>query len=326
VGDACFAISGGFKNPTASDLWAWHSPNPGDLGSVLGIAKLLNLDEKMAYRALSIQQWVVGAHTPDLPGTLMMRYQHAFLCQSAVNAVALAQLGVTGPANIFGGPTGYLASFYPWKNDVSLLTKDLGKRWNFAKTSFKAYAGCFFTHSPMTAMEELRKEFAIDARNIAAIEVTLSTGAYNTVAAKKEAWDPQNMAQAQFSLPYTLATMGIYGKVFVDDYTPNALARSDVRELMTKIKAKADEKLPPFATIVKVELKDGTERIKKVQVPKGDPVTNPMTWSDVIQKFKWCFALSAKPMSDMNAEKVIQMVRDLEKCDDVNKVISLLIP
>lgn len=326
VGDASFATSGGFNNPTASELWAWRPPNSADMGSVLGVARLLNLDEKTAHTALGIQHWAVGARSIDLPGNLMMRYQHAFLCQSAVYSVLLAQLGVTGPMHIFGGPTGYFALFYPWKNDINLLTKDLGKRWSFANTSIKGYTGCFYTQGPVTAMEELRKEYAIKSKDIATIEVTQSLGGHNIVSAKEECWSPKTVPEAQFSMPYTLATMAIYGKVFVDDFTPEAFARTDTRELMTKIRAKWDEKLSSYAAIVKVSLKDGTEHFKKVDFPKGHPVYKPMNWDDVIRKFKGCLALSIKPIPDANAEQLIQMIRNLEECEDVTQIVKLLIP
>ena len=326
IGEACFVMSGGFKNPTASDLWAWRPPNVADMGSVLGVAKLLHLDEKTAHTALGIQHWAVGARTIDLPRNLMMRYQHAFLCQSAIYSVLLAQRGVTAPMHIFGGPTGYLALFYPWKNDINLLTKDIGKRWSFANTTIKGYTGCFFTHGSVTAMEELRKEYAIKPGDIATIEVTQSMGGHDIVSSREESLNPKTFPDAQFSMPYTVATMAIYGKVFVDDFAPEALARVDTRDLMTKIKAKVDKKLSHYAAIVKVSMKDGKEYVKRVDFPKGHPIHRPMNWNDVIQKFRACLTLSAKPIPEANAEQVIETVRNLEGCEDVDRIVGLLIP
>jgi 2-methylcitrate dehydratase PrpD len=326
IGDACFALPGGVENPTDSDLWAARFPNPADIASVLGVARLLNLDEKTTHAALGIQYWAVGARSGDLPGTLMMRYQHAFLCQSALHAVLLAQRGVTGPTHIFGGPDGYLALFYPWKNDIRLLTKDLGKRWSFGTTSIKKYMGCFFTQAAATAMEELRKEYKIKPQDIAALEVAQSFGGYNIVSTREECWNPRTAPDAQFSMPYILATMAVHGKVFVDDFTPEALARTDTREMMSRVKAKVDHKLPHFGAIVKVNLKGGKEYSKRVDFPKGHPVHNPMNWKDVIWKFKGLMAFSKKTIPDRNAEQVIQMVRNLEDCQDVNNIVELLTP
>jgi 2-methylcitrate dehydratase PrpD len=326
IGDASFALPGGVENPTDSDLWAARFPNPADIASVLGVARLLNLDEKTTHAALGIQYWAVGARSGDLPGTLMMRYQHAFLCQSAIYAVLLAQRGVTGPTHIFGGPDGYLALFYPWKNDVRLLTEDLGKRWSFGATSIKKYMGCFFTQAAATAMEELRKEYAIQSQDIVTLEVTQSFGGYNIVSTREECWNPRTAPDAQFSMPYVLATMAVHGKVFVDDFTPDALARTDTREMMSRIKIKVDDKLPHFGAIVKVILGDGREYTKRVDFPKGHPIHNPMNWEDVIYKFKGLLTFSKKPIPDRNAEQVIQMVRNLEDCEDVNTIVGLLIP
>jgi 2-methylcitrate dehydratase PrpD len=326
IGEASFAMAGGFKNPTDSDLFAFRPPNAGDIGSVLGVAKLLNLDEKTTHSALGIQHWAVGARTYDLPGNLMMRYQHAFLSHSAVFAVLLAQRGVTGPVHIFGGPTGYLAAFYPWKNDISLLTKDIGKAWNFSTTSMKAYMGCFFTHAPVTAMEELRKEYAIKHQDIATLEVSQALAGWNVVANKEECWNPTTVAEAQFSLPYTLATMAIYGKVFLDDFSSEAMLRTDTGILMRKIVAKIDEELPHFGAILKVTLKNGKQYVKRIDYPKGHPIYAPMSWDDVIVKFKRLLPFSKNPIPDANAEKVIDMVQNLEKCKNVENIVELLTP
>ncbi len=326
VGDASFAMAGGFDNPTDSDLWAWRPPNSADMGAVLGVARLLNLDAETTHTALGIHHWAVGARTIDLNGNLMMRYQHAFLCHSALCSALLAQRGVTGPKHIFGGPTGYLALYYPWKNDIHLLTRDIGKKWSFAETSMKGYMGCFFTHAPMTGMEELRKEHAIQPEEIAAIEVSQSSGGYKTVSGREACWNPKTVAEAQFSMPYTLATMATHGKVFIDDYTPQALDRPETRKMMTRIKAKIDDTLSHYAGAIKVQLKDGREYAKRVDFPKGHPVYNPMNWDDVIRKFKGLLPFSKKPIPDANAERVIEMLRNLEACEDVNMIVELLIP
>jgi 2-methylcitrate dehydratase PrpD len=127
-------------------------------------------------------------------------------------------------------------------------------------------------------------------------------------------------------MPYVLATMAVHGKVFVDDFTPDALARTDTREMMSRIKIKVDDKLPHFGAIVKVILGDGREYTKRVDFPKGHPIHNPMNWEDVIYKFKGLLTFSKKPIPDRNAEQVIQMVRNLEDCEDVNTIVGLLIP
>ena len=127
-------------------------------------------------------------------------------------------------------------------------------------------------------------------------------------------------------MPYTIATMAIYGKVFVDDFAPEALARVDTRDLMTKIKAKVDKKLSHYAAIVKVSMRDGKEYVKRVDFPKGHPIHRPMNWNDVIQKFRGCLTLSAKPIPEANAEQVIEMVRNLEGCEDVDRIVELLMP
>jgi 2-methylcitrate dehydratase PrpD len=127
-------------------------------------------------------------------------------------------------------------------------------------------------------------------------------------------------------MPYTLATMAIYGKVFLDDFSSEALLRTDTGILMKRIVAKIDEELPHFGAILKVTLKNGKQYVKRIDYPKGHPIYAPMSWDDVIVKFKRLLPFSKNPIPDANAEKVIDMVQNLENCKNMENIVELLTP
>ena len=70
-------------------------------------------------------------------------------------------------------------------------------------------------------------------------------------------------------------------------------------------------------------MKNGKRYSKRVDFSLGNP-RNPMTMEDIIKKFKDCASYSAKPLSQQNIERVIEMVGKLEEVDDVSQIISLL--
>lgn len=319
IGTASFAVSEG----------GLHGRHPclGPFGATTAMSKLLGLDAKTTWNALGIYYAVSGAWDMQMynEGTLMVRGHHAFVCEDAVNAVLLAQRGITGPKNIFSGKDGFFTQFYPWKNDPNLLTDELGEKWEITKTMLKPYSACKFTHTSISGVIDFVTKHNIKADDIESIECTVSRPAQLVIQPNDIRWNPKTMPECQFSLPYTVATAAVKQKVFLSDYTDKEMARADVRELMTKVKATVDDKLPVFTALVKITLKDGKEYSTRVDYPKGAP-ENPMTWDDITQKFYGCAAYSAKPIPQRNLDQVCEMVRNLEDASDVSGVMKLLSP
>ena len=142
---------------------------------------------------------------------------------------------------------------------------------------------------------------------------------------KEKRWNPVTAADCQFSLPYIAATAAITGRVFIESYTEAERARTDVRELMGKVTANSNEKLPIFSAIVTITLADGTKYIKPVDHVKGSP-QNPMSWDEVISVFKGSTVSLPKAIPEANLNQVAELVENLEDCQDVTEIITLLIP
>jgi 2-methylcitrate dehydratase PrpD len=327
LGDATFAATSAASNPTASELYIKRAPDPMNyIAAAAAIARLLGLNEEQTYQALSIQQSAFRGATMAMCGNSTLAFLRGFAAWHAVNAVLLAQRGMTGPPNAFGGPTGFLAETYPWKNDVSLLTDGLGEKWSWAATRIKPFPGCYGTMCPDTAMYTIRRKAAFDPRKIAKIEVSQSESIYEFVSKLESSVNPRNEAEAQFSLPYTVCTIAIDGNITLDAFTPAAVARADVRALMTRVTAKVDESLPLASAMVRVALDDGTVYTERADYPRGDPVHNPMTWNEVVEKFRSCVGIAARPVPPENIERAVRMVQNLEKYKNVGRLVELLTP
>jgi len=136
-------------------------------------------------------------------------------------------------------------------------------------------------------------------------------------------WNPQTVPECQFSLPYTVATAAYDKDIFLDSYTPQAMARRDVRDLMTMISAKEEPSLAEFAARVHTTLKNGRKYSKEYIYVKGHP-SNPFTEQELIDKFKRCVPYSACKLGDAVTDSVIKALLSLEKVDDI--VDALLLP
>jgi len=295
-------------------------------GSVAAVGKLLGLSQEELENAEGIARCMTQTHdvAKYSPSALMVRIYHGFVCQDAINACLLAQRGITGPRQeILAGPKGYLA-FAKWETEVGAITKGLGEEWELKNVAIKPYASCKCTHAAIYGILEQMREHDFEAKDIATIHVDTSSLTWSIVCEPEESkWNPQTVPECQFSLPYTVAT-AVYDKdVFLNSYTPQAIVRPDVRDLMTRISAKEDSDLPPFAARVNTTLKDGKKYSKECIYVKGHP-QNPFTEQELIAKFKKCVPYSAHKLSDPVVDSVTKALLNLENLDDV--VGALILP
>jgi 2-methylcitrate dehydratase PrpD len=139
---------------------------------------------------------------------------------------------------------------------------------------------------------------------------------------------PKTIPEAVFSLYYGPAVGLLKRKVWIEEFSDEAIRRPEVLEICRRIKVVADPEkdalnvlIPP--TDVEIETKDGQRYRMHVGMMPGHP-ENPLSWADLVQKLKDCVPWSAKPLSNQNIEKISQMVEHLEEVDDVTAVLDHL--
>jgi 2-methylcitrate dehydratase PrpD len=92
---------------------------------------------------------------------------------------------------------------------------------------------------------------------------------------------------------------------------------------MTRISAREDPSLPPFAVRVNTRLKNGSKYSKEYFNAKGHP-QKPFTEKELIDKFKKCVPYSAYKPDEAAVDSIIKAILNLDKTDDV--MGSLLYP
>jgi 2-methylcitrate dehydratase PrpD len=136
-------------------------------------------------------------------------------------------------------------------------------------------------------------------------------------------WNPGNIPECLFSLPYSVATAVHDRGVFLDSFRPEAITREEVRNLMPKISAQEDSSLPNWAARVHTTLRDGRKFSGDYIYGKGHPL-NPLTEQELIDKFRMCVPYSAYKLSDEVVNSVIEALLHLEEIDDI--VTALILP
>jgi 2-methylcitrate dehydratase PrpD len=297
-------------------------------GATAVAAKLLLLDEEATLNAMGIAfSQLCGEKQCYKDGALTVRVEHGFIANDAIRSVLLAQKGITGAKNILQGEHGFYAAFEPNHHDLTLVVFGLGKRFDGVKVSIKPYPCCIFGHGAINATLNIVKKFNIHTEDVDRIDVGVGPMAYQWVCEPKQIRDdPRNIVDCQFSAPYMVANAIAKRKVFIDDFTIEAINRTDVRKLIKKVNTRIEPEVVTSdigGSAVTIRTKDGKEYSEKVLYVKGHP-KNPMTYEEVAEKFRMCIPFSAKPIQKENVERIIDLIRDLENVNNMNQVISLL--
>jgi 2-methylcitrate dehydratase PrpD len=141
---------------------------------------------------------------------------------------------------------------------------------------------------------------------------------------------PRNIAEAQSSIPFTIATAIVKGDVFPDVLNDQTIKDQEILELSKKVMVKADPQKDLImakkgfpAADVEIFTEDG--KVYKGCEPfvKGHP-KNPMSLEECIQKFFRCVKLSAKAIKKRQLNNFIDQVSKIEELNDVRNLLGCL--
>jgi len=300
-------------------------------GPVAAVGKLLRLDEETMTNAMGLAYTQGGCDAQMFVDcVLKCRVQHGFVADTAIKCVLLAQEGVTGTQNMLEGEKGFYAAFFP-EHNLKWITDGLEeRRFETVKTRIKAYPVCTYAQSSIDAALCCARENSIKPQDVAEINVGVNTPSYEAVCTPPEfRYNPRTFVDAQFSIPYTVATAIATGKVFIEDFNEEAIRRPEIRQLMQKLKVNIDPEIEAADPLgfagakVRIRTKDGHEYSKHVVHAKGTP-ENPMSFDEVVDKFRRCMPFSIRPIPQKNVDRLVDLVRSLEEVDDASVLVEQL--
>jgi len=186
------------------------------------------------------------------------------------------------------------------------------------------------THAAIDALREILRIHPLEADEIEKITVRLNQQGYNFVCIPEaKAYHPQMVPEAQFSLPYTIITTLLKGKVSLKDFSEESIRNPEVQKLTSKVKCTVDEELERTFSgrvspaIVEIRSTEGKVYVEKVVDRRGSP-ENPIPLAEVQEKFRQCSAFAKTTICKSNIERLIATVQNLEELCDVGKIVNLL--
>ncbi|MFM0213486.1 MmgE/PrpD family protein [Paraburkholderia sediminicola] len=292
----------------------------GAFGCAVAAARLLHLDEARAAHAQGIVLSLAAGSLEFLEdGAWTKRAHPGFAAASGITAATLAKHGFTGPRSAYEGRFGLYASHLGKRlddADQQLATEGLGSTWQIDEVAIKPLPACHFTHAVVDAAIALHQEYRFSAQNLDSIARVVAKVPRRTVEVVCEPLEPKRKPvtsyDAQFSVPYIVATALLKGRFTLDELKPAALADPAVLALAARV----DYEIDPDTTFprhytgeVVVERSDGTRVAHREAINRGC-ADRPVSNDDIVTKFH---ANAQRSVSRSAAEQIAQAVLQLDE-------------
>jgi 2-methylcitrate dehydratase PrpD len=303
----------------------WHLTSLfGFMGSAATAARVMGLSEEKIVDAIGIgYHQCAGNGQCVKDGALTKRLGPGFAIKGGITAALLAKAGVTGAKNAFEGEWGLYKQYMHGDYSREILTADLGKRFEGANVVIKPYPCCRGVHPAIDAALALVTDEDIRGKDIKEIVLSVTDAHLSLLCQPLNAKrSPRSPVDAQFSIPWGVATAIVKRHVGLDDYTESAIRNREVLEVTGKMRVEVDNMLHkpgPEPTRVKIITTEGKTFAQVVENPLGS-LERPMSFDDCARKFADC----ARNLDSGQTAGIIQMIAELERLENIQELLSLL--
>lgn len=292
----------------------------GTIGAGAAAAKARALDIEKTARALSIAASSAAGLRENF-GTMTKPLHAGRAAESGVAAADLAALGWTATDRVLEAPRGFYraaAGTY----DPGAIQGKLGKPWTFVSpgVSIKPHPSGSLTHPGMTELARLVKEHGIKAANVERVDVGVNRNIPNALIHHR----PKNHLEAKFSMEFCFASLLLYGRAGLREFSDEVVVRSEVRSMIERIHMSVHPEAEKagynkMTTIIGIRLRDGRTISGRADFGKGSPQI-PMSYDDVADKFRDCADFAKWP--EAKARAIVETVRRLETIPDVRQLAA----
>lgn len=262
------------------------------IGAALVAGRLLGLDAQQLHNAVGL-----AAVLTPLPSLHQYNWQQRPLlplkdavapaAQAAVQAVIMAQQGISGSLDVLDGDRGFWRMIGSDRFEADILTRDLSSHWYANYGSFKIYPACRWLACALEAMESIIQHGGWRAEDIQGIEVHTFPRLVNDMMDFR----PLTVTDAQFSLPWTLAAVAAGLPPGAEWYSQQSMQSPRLQRLADKVTAVLDPEFTarmngparqPGARVVVTHL-DGSRAVQERFKPLGS-AERPISDEQIISK------------------------------------------
>lgn len=281
------------------------------VGCAAVVARRLGLDYEQTRHALGAAEY----HGPrsqmmrNIDSPTMLKDGSGWGAMVGLSAGLLAADGCTG-APALTVESAEAAEFWA----------DLGQEWSLMIQYFKPYAVCYWAQPAIAGALKLQKEHNIASANIASIEV------YTFHEATRLATRyPTTSDEAQYSLPFPVASALVHHRIGLEELTGDALKHPEVLHLSGLVKLIEDDRFnarfpAERVSSVIIETKDGNRYDSGVVRPLWD-LTAQATDEELLDKFR---DLAHRYIPADRANELEELIWHIEDLDDASVLVDAL--
>src|ERR1700686_4677278 len=267
----------------------WDPPVMSLPAVALAAGRLMKLDRGQLTQAvnLAVNDHIPMAQTRVQTLSDWKGFADAEAARNAVFAATLARGGLTGPAPIFEGQSGF---FKQVSGPANVDTGAFGRRdvpFLIHRCAIKPYPAVIYTQTAIVAGSEVAREVGPLDR-IAAIGIATTSRGYQRTGSEPKKWSPKTRETADHSLPYITARAMFDGDITNASFAPEMFGDPKILAFMQKIKVTEDPNLTARGgapTRVTAILADGQRITREVDYAPGF-AERPMNRSEVERKFR----------------------------------------
>ncbi|WP_188054156.1 MmgE/PrpD family protein [Sphingosinithalassobacter sp. CS137] len=305
----------------------WYPPPIlGAFGAAAACARVLGLDWRRTRDALSLIlcQTTMPGEIKYSGDTVIRAVREAFPAQAAVLAAQLAREGVAGFDAPLEGKGGFFRLYVDGHYDPAVLTEGLGTRFYGEQLSFKPWPACRGTHAFIELAGAMAAEHGSDWRDIESIVAHTDPVHRMLCEPLERKAAPAVAIDAKFSIPFTIATRLVRGRVTLDDFDAAALADPEVRALAARIVPRED---PAFGWrlgsggALTITMRSGERFHREVRDALGCP-DRPLSDAQLVEKFVDCAGRAERPCGRDEALALADAILTSDTCDDIGALFA----
>ena len=289
-------------------------------GRMLGLTK-----EQMQHAFGIVLNQLGGSFQNIWDGSLCFKLPNALSARNGIFSAELAKAGWDGPIDALFSRFGYFNLFTGGCANADILTKDIGKTF-YAEATFKPYSCCRANHGPIDCAINIVNEHDFSADEMEEIILIVPPGIRDGFVGQEFKLRVTPQVDAAFSVRFNVANVLLRKGSKVEDFSEECIRDPKIAELAGKINMVAfgPDELGKKTAALKVKLKDGRELYSEVKFVRGGPFEFSYTDDDVKAKFRKNL-LAGKTISVDTGEKIIDLVDNLEKMDNIGDLTKLMV-
>lgn len=311
-------------NATEHRLQGWHATGTcGTFGAAAAISSLYKFNQEEYINALGLagtQSSGLWAFTANGANSKMFHAGSAAL--SGYIASQLVQGGMTGSNQIIEAEDGGIFKASSSNYSFESVTENLGEEFLISDITRKPFACCRSMHPSIEAALELRDSIQnldeIETIKVHTYEVAKVQCGYTNL--------PQNVSDAKFSIPYGVAVALKDGVALLNQFSQERITDSELLKIASKVDIFVDEKIDseyPENWGSRLEIETASQSfVSDIKNAKGDP-TRPLSKKELEDKFLY---LSGDRVSDTQASRIIDIINNLEKHENLKDLFTLCSP